>query len=268
MRKLFADCRTGIRETTRRRSAPWTWIRLKCRSISAASTIPPPRMRSSRPPSRTAPHRRSSRRCRASTARNSTGRTPCRRRSPSCPGRRPGGRRVGRWLSWPPGATRRRSGLKLDPYHRSFELFPETPLGHPPWARRNPRGGAKLGSKAAITLLRSHEEVRRLWNSPEYPHEYIDAVDASVTFRDAPGDRGTEIHVELERAPRGRLRGTVQKVVGSASLVKVNDDLRRFKQRVETREVPASEGTPDGERAERKLKQRSAQPLKESELEK
>jgi len=130
-------------------------------------------------------------------------------------------------------------------------------------------GGAKLGSKAAITLLRSHEEVRRLWNSPEYPHEYIDAVDASVTFRDAPGDRGTEIHVELERgAPRGKLREAVQKVVGSASLAKVKDDLRRFKQRAETGELPRSEGTPEGERAERKLKQHPAQPLKESELEK
>jgi uncharacterized membrane protein len=90
-----------------------------------------------------------------------------------------------------------------------------------------------------------------------------------VTFRDAPGDRGTEIHVALPReAPRNKLGEVVQKVAGSASLAKVKDELYRFKQLVETGEVARSEGSPEGERAERKLKQRPAQPLKESELEK
>jgi hypothetical protein len=59
----------------------------------------------------------------------------------------------------------------------------------------------------------------------------------------------------------------VQKVLGSVSLAKVKDDLRRFKQLVETGEVARSDGTPEGERAERKLKQRPAQPLDKSELE-
>jgi hypothetical protein len=48
----------------------------------------------------------------------------------------------------------------------------------------------------------------------------------------------------------------------------VKDDLRRFKQVVETGIVPRSEGSPEGELAERKLKQRPAQPLDDSELEK
>jgi hypothetical protein len=48
----------------------------------------------------------------------------------------------------------------------------------------------------------------------------------------------------------------------------VKDDLRRFKQRVETGEIPRSDGTPEGERAERKLKQRPAQPLSPEESEK
>ena len=51
-------------------------------------------------------------------------------------------------------------------------------------------------------------------------------------------------------------------------LAKAKDELRRFKQLVETGEVPRSEGAPEGEPAERKLKQRPAQPLDESELEK
>jgi uncharacterized membrane protein len=124
-------------------------------------------------------------------------------------------------------------------------------------------------SKAAITVHRPSEEVRRMWQSAEYPHEYIDGIGASVSFRDAPGDRGTEIHVEPERrAPRGRVGAAVQKLLGSVSIAKVNDELRRFKQLAEAGEVARSEGTPEGERAERKLKQRPAQPLEERELEK
>jgi hypothetical protein len=57
-------------------------------------------------------------------------------------------------------------------------------------------------------------------------------------------------------------------VFGGAALPKVKDDLRRFKQHIETGEIPRSDGSPEGERAERKLKQRPAQPLEESELEK
>jgi hypothetical protein len=48
----------------------------------------------------------------------------------------------------------------------------------------------------------------------------------------------------------------------------VKDDLRRFKQQVETGVIPRSEGSPEGESAERKFKQRPAQPLEESELDK
>jgi uncharacterized membrane protein len=110
-------------------------------------------------------------------------------------------------------------------------------------------------NKAAITVLGSREEVERLWRSSEHP-------DGEVTFKDAPGDRGTEIHVDLDGTTKGgKLGETVQKVVGTAPLAKVKDDLRRFKQRVETGEVPRSDSTPEGELAERKFKQRPAQPV-------
>jgi uncharacterized membrane protein len=121
-----------------------------------------------------------------------------------------------------------------------------------------------MSSKAAITVDRPREEVQRLFEGSAYRPD-----DATVTFTDAPGDRGTEIHVELERTSKaGKLGEAVQKVIGSEPLAKVKDDLRRFKQQVETGEVARSEGAPEGERAERKLKQRPAQPLEESEREK
>ena len=126
-----------------------------------------------------------------------------------------------------------------------------------------------MRAKAAITVWRPREEVQRLWQSSEYRPEYIQGSDAAVTFVDAPGDRGTEIHVDLKnRTPGAKLGQIVKKVVGSGALPKVKDDLRRFKQHVETGVIPRSEGSPEGERAERKLKQRPARPLDESELEK
>ncbi len=126
-----------------------------------------------------------------------------------------------------------------------------------------------MKSTAAITVDRPPDEVERLWRSSEYRPSYIEGADAAVTFKAAPGDRGTEIHVDLEhRAPGGKLGEVVQQLVTTAPLAKVKDDLRRFKQHVETGEVPRSEGTPEGESAERKFKQRPAQPLEDSELEK
>ena len=126
-----------------------------------------------------------------------------------------------------------------------------------------------MRAHAAITVHRSREEVERLWSSSEYRPSYIDGADAAVRFADAPGDRGTEIHVDLTRDLRGgRLGEIAAKLTTAEPLAKVKDDLRRFKQHVETGEIPRSDGTPEGESAERKLKQRPAQPLDEAEREK
>jgi uncharacterized membrane protein len=124
-----------------------------------------------------------------------------------------------------------------------------------------------MGSKAAITINRPPDEVQRLWADSDYRPPYIENANAAVSFSAAPGDRGTEIHVDLERdVPGGRIGELVAKVVTTAPLAKVKDDLRRFKQRVETGEIPRSDATPEGESAERKLDQRPAQPLSEDEL--
>ena len=117
--------------------------------------------------------------------------------------------------------------------------------------------------KAAITVHRSREEVERLWR------ERQPDIRGEVAFSDAPGDRGTEIHVTLETdVPGGKVGELVAKVVTTVPLAKVKDELRRFKQQVETGEIPRSDGTPEGERFERKFKQRPAQPLSDREREK
>ncbi len=111
-------------------------------------------------------------------------------------------------------------------------------------------------SKATITVLRPPEELERLWRE----HDPLDGADAA--FRDAPGDRGTEIHVDVESG------GVLKKLTGDDPRAKAMDALRRFKALVETGEVPRSDAAPEGELAERKLKQRPAQPLDPSEREK
>jgi uncharacterized membrane protein len=124
-----------------------------------------------------------------------------------------------------------------------------------------------MESRAAITVLKDREELERLWRSSEYRPSYIEEADASVTFKKAPGDRGTEIHVDVSQSG-GKISQALKKVTGDEPVARVKDDLRRFKQLVETGSIARSEGTPEGELAGRKLKQRPAQPLEDSELEK
>ena len=111
---------------------------------------------------------------------------------------------------------------------------------------------------AAITVNRPRDEVERRWREQD--------SDLEPTFADAPGDRGTEIHVDLPDT--GKLAQAAGKLTGSEPYQEAMDALRRFKQIVETGVIARSDGTPEGEAAARKLKQRPAQPLEESELEK
>src|SRR3954447_26815973 len=113
-----------------------------------------------------------------------------------------------------------------------------------------------MSSQATITVLRPRAEIERAWR--EWPQP--DGV-SNVTFTDAPGDRGTEIHLEVDEG------GLFGKLKAGGARAKAMDELRRFKQRIETAVIVRSEGTPEGERAERKFKQRPAQPLDEKELE-
>jgi hypothetical protein len=126
-----------------------------------------------------------------------------------------------------------------------------------------------MSKKAVLTVLGSPEEVRRRWQEDGLRPGYIESHDAAVSFQTAPGDRGTEIHVDLEQtAPGGKLGEMAMKLTGKEPLAKVKDDLRRFKAQFETGVIPRSDGSPEGELAERKLKQRPAQPLEQGELQK
>ena len=88
-----------------------------------------------------------------------------------------------------------------------------------------------------------------------------------VRFLPAPGGRGTEVRVRLDyRIPGGALGKAVARWFGEDPHQQLDDDLRRFKQVMETGEVVRSDGAPGGKRARGEFPQHPAQPLDEGEL--
>ncbi len=66
----------------------------------------------------------------------------------------------------------------------------------------------------------------------------------SVRFVEAPGDRGTEVHVELQyEAPAGSVGAVIAKLFGEEPAQQIRDDLRRFKQVMETDEGSTSQSS-------------------------
>ena len=97
--------------------------------------------------------------------------------------------------------------------------------------------------KHAITIAASRSDIEQRWRAFTADADWIS--DATVYFKQAPGDRGTEVHVAVRRRPTQD----------------VKDALRHFKQIVETGEIVRSDGSPEGQNAKRMLKQRPAQPV-------
>ena len=83
----------------------------------------------------------------------------------------------------------------------------------------------------------------------------------SVRFREAPAGRGTEVRVHIRYAlPGGRAGALVARLAGEEPHQQVEDDLRRFKQVIETGAVVRSEGSPEGPSARRQLLQHPGSP--------
>jgi uncharacterized membrane protein len=88
-----------------------------------------------------------------------------------------------------------------------------------------------------------------------------------VLFVPAPGNRGTEIRVTLSYdVPAGPLGRAVAKYFGEEPHQQLDDDLRRFKQVIETGEVVRSDGAPGGKRSRQEFPQHPARPLSDDEL--
>lgn len=109
------------------------------------------------------------------------------------------------------------------------------------WTARAP-GGAAVTWDAEIVNEKENELVA--WRSLEgadVPNWGI------VRFRPAPGDRGTEVTVELEYVPVwGALGAALAKLYGEEPAQQVANDLRRLKQVLEAGEIVTAEEQPRG----------------------
>jgi uncharacterized membrane protein len=152
-------------------------------------------------------------------------------------------------------------------YWRDFENLPRfmahlesvetTGDGHSRWKVRGPLKKT-LKWEAEIVEDRSSELIT--WRSTK---GVLAGNRGSVRFSDAPGGRGTEVRVDLAYDPPGGKVGLAfAKLLGEHPEQQVRDDLRRFKQVMETGEVVRSEGSPEGTRALRQVRQRPAQPVR------
>jgi uncharacterized membrane protein len=116
-----------------------------------------------------------------------------------------------------------------------------------------------MSVKSAITVNRSQEEIAARWGEAEPP---LSDEEVEVSYTPAPGERGTELRVVLDKsAPGGALGQKVAAVIGVDPQRQLDDALRRFKQLLETGEVARSDASPAGSDAKQQRVQRPAEPL-------
>jgi len=77
-----------------------------------------------------------------------------------------------------------------------------------------------------------------------------DVVSAgSVSFKRAPGGRGTDVRVRLQyNPPAGKLGAAIAWMFGEEPSQTIREDLRRFKQLMESGEIPTNKGQSRGKR--------------------
>ena len=116
-----------------------------------------------------------------------------------------------------------------------------------------------MAAAAAVTINRPEQEITSQLSEAD---PLLSADNVRISYGPAPGDRGTEVRVVLEKSvPGGALGEKVAAVVGTDPQRQLDDALRRFKQLVETGEVIRSEGSPGGTDAKQQRSQRPAEPV-------
>jgi len=119
------------------------------------------------------------------------------------------------------------------------------------WVARRPGGGTVDWDAEIVADLPNQRLAWRSVSHAEVPNS------GEVTFEPAAGDRGTEVRVRLTyEPPLGAAGNAVARLLGEEPRQQVTDDLRRFKQVLETGEVVRSAGSPEGVRSGRLPRQR------------
>ena len=123
------------------------------------------------------------------------------------------------------------------------------------WVARRPGGGTVDWDAEIVADVANQRLAWRSVSHAEVPNS------GEVTFQPAPGGRGTEVRVRLTyEPPLGAAGNAVARLLGEEPRQQVTDDLRRFKQVLETGEVVRSAGSPEGVRSGRLPTQRPGRP--------
>jgi len=134
-------------------------------------------------------------------------------------------------------------------------------------ARKRGEPVAGMLVRKAVTINLPPDEVEQAWQAERELRTKVEEAGAFASVTAAPGGRGSELAVELVSSPpAGELGGLAQKLTGNDLPTQLADDLRRFKQRLETGAIVRSDSTPEGHTLVGHLKQRPAQPVPEEVL--
>jgi uncharacterized membrane protein len=137
-----------------------------------------------------------------------------------------------------------RSFENLPRFMHSLEAVHQLDERRSHWVAKGPLA-TRLEWTAEITADRPGEELA--WRSLD---DSGAANAGSVRFEPAPAGRGTIVRVSLHYSPLGGALGAgLVKLLGHDPQSRVREDLRRFKQVMETGEIPTTRGQPAGRRS-------------------
>ena len=109
------------------------------------------------------------------------------------------------------------------------------------WVARGPAGQSVTWDAEIVD-----DQPGRLIAWRSLPGSDVDNM-GQVRFEPAPRGRGAVVRVHVQYSPPGgRLGAAVAKLYGEEPNQQVREDLRRFKQLIETGEIPTTEGQPRG----------------------
>lgn len=135
-------------------------------------------------------------------------------------------------------------------------------LGNLPQFMRHLQEVRQMGPKRSHWVARIPKGVGTVEWDADIVQEEVDSIIAwrsllgsdvdnagEVRFTDAPADKGTVVQATISyRPPAGAVGGHLARLLNPAFEQMVKNDLRRFKQLMETGEVTTVEGQPAGER--------------------
>ena len=147
--------------------------------------------------------------------------------------------------------TIQKSANDLYKYWRNFENLPRfmkhleavavKDSMHSSWTAKAPFGQTVSWD---AEILSDEPDKRIVWTSTE--HADVPNT-GSVRFKELPAGRGTAVTVSLEyNPPAGMIGAAVAKLFGEEPGTQVQDSLRRFKELMETGELPTIQGQPNG----------------------